>query len=188
MKTKIVDKFLTGGLVLQPEAFVDERGFFVEVFKKDELESLGITVDFVQENHSSSKKGTVRGLHFQYKPEMAKLMRVIAGEAFLVVVDIRKSSPTRGKWFGIEVSAKNKLQVWAPAGCATGFCVTSEYAEVQYLCTAQYNNKGESGVLWNDPAIGIKWPVRKPILSVKDKDAQTLEEWFKRPEADIFRF
>jgi dTDP-4-dehydrorhamnose 3,5-epimerase len=188
MKTRLVEKFLTGGLVLQPEAFVDERGFFMEVFKKDELESLGIPADFVQENHSSSKKGTVRGLHFQYAPEMAKLMRVIAGEAFLVVVDIRKGSPTLKKWFGIEASAKNKLQIWAPAGCATGFCVTSECAEVQYLCTAQYNNKGESGVLWNDPAIGIKWPVKTPILSEKDKTAQKLAEWLKRPEADVFTF
>ncbi len=188
MKTKVVEKFLNGGVVLQPEVFEDERGFFVEIFKKDELKSLGIQADFIQGNHSSSKKETVRGLHFQYAPAMAKLMRVTVGEAFLVVVDIRKGSPSLGKWFGVEVSAKNKLQVWAPAGCARGFCVISDYAEVEYFATAQYNNKGESGILWNDPEIGIKWPVKRPLLSGKDRQAQTLAAWLNRPEADLFTY
>ncbi len=186
MKTKVIKEFLNGGMVLQPEVFEDERGFFIEVFKEKELKELGINADFVQQNHSSSKKGTVRGLHFQYKPHMAKLMRVTAGEAFLVVVDIRKGSPTFRQWFGIEASAANKLQVWAPAGCARGFCVISDYAEIQYLCTGGYNKDGESGILWNDPAIGIKWPVEQPILSAKDTTAQTLSEWIEKPESDSF--
>ena len=188
MKTKVVKEFLNGGLVLQPEVFEDERGFFIEVFKEKELKELGIPADFVQQNHSSSKKGTVRGLHFQYQPQMAKLMRVTVGEAFLVVVDIRKKSPTIGKWFGIQVTAENKLQVWAPPGCARGFCVTSDSAEIQYLCTGGYNKAGESGILWNDPAIGVEWPVEMPILSEKDTTAQTLADWLKRPEADMVTY
>ena len=116
---------------------------------------------------------------------MGKLMRVTLGKAFLVAVDIRKGSPTLGKWFGAEVSAEDKRQVWAPAGFARGFCVVSDYAEVQYKCTGIYNNKAESGILWNDPAIGIEWPVQNPILSAK---AQTLAQWLGSPLSDHFRY
>ena len=119
---------------------------------------------------------------------MGKLMRVTFGSAFLVAVDIRKGSPTLGKWFGVEVSAANKKQVWAPAGFARGFCTLSEFAEVQYKCTGLYSNKAESGVLWNDPEIGIEWPIASPILSAKDAKAQTLAEWLARPESEQFRY
>ena len=119
---------------------------------------------------------------------MGKLMRVTIGKAFLVAVDIRKGSPTLGKWFGIEVSAENKKQVWAPAGFARGFCVLSEHAEIQYKCTGIYSNKCESGILWNDPAIGIRWPVTNPILSKKDETAQTLAEWLKRSDSNSFQY
>ena len=119
---------------------------------------------------------------------MGKLMRVTQGTAFLVAVDIRKGSPTVGQWFGAEVSAENKKQVFAPAGFARGFCVLSEFAEIQYKCTAIYNNKAESGILWNDPAIGIDWPVKEPLLSEKDRKAQTLGTWLASPPSGIFRY
>lgn len=119
---------------------------------------------------------------------MGKLMRATYGKAFLVAVDIRKGSPTLGRWFGIEASSENRLQVYAPAGCARGFCVLSDYAEIQYLCTGIYSNKAESGVLWNDPAIGIEWPAKSPILSQKDQNAQTLEAWLKRDESRFFPY
>ena len=117
---------------------------------------------------------------------MGKLMRVTLGSAFLVAVDIRKGSPTLGKWFGAEVSAENRRQVWAPAGFARGFCVLSEFAEIQYKCTGLYSNKAESGILWNDPKIGVEWPVKEPSLSAKDQKAQTLEQWLATPDSDHF--
>ena len=119
---------------------------------------------------------------------MGKLMRVTVGTAFLVAVDIRKESPTLGKWFGIEASAKNKIQLYAPACFARGFAVLSDYAEIQYMCTGIYGGpKNESGILWNDPEVGIEWPVKDPVLSDKDKNAQTLAQWLERPESDHFK-
>jgi len=188
MKLTIESEHLNGVRVLQPEVFKDERGFFMEVFRKDQFQDLGLPTDFVQDNHSRSSRGVVRGLHFQWDPPMGKLMRVTLGSAFLVAVDIRKGSPTLGKWFGVEVSEGNKKQVWAPAGFARGFCVLSDHAEIQYKCTGLYNKKGESGILWNDPAIGIHWPVKDPILSAKDTTAQTLEQWLKNPDSDNFTY
>ncbi len=175
-------------IVVVPEIFRDDRGFFMEVFRQDQFKELGLPELFAQMNHSGSVKDVVRGLHFQWDPPMGKLMRVPRGKAFLVAVDIRKGSPTLGKWFGIEASEENGYQVWAPAGFARGFCVLSDYAEVQYLCTGIYNNKAESGIRWNDPEIGIKWPVKTPTLSYKDQSAQTLAEWLKRPESDNFKY
>jgi len=119
---------------------------------------------------------------------MGKLMRVSVGKAFLVAVDIRKGSPSLGKWFGIEVSAENKKQVWAPAGFARGFCVLSEFAEIQYKCTGIYNPQGESGILWNDPEIGIEWPIKNPVLSDKDRNAQSLSQWLNRKESDFYQY
>ena len=173
--------------VVIPEIFQDARGFFTEVFRKDQLAQVGIG-EVMQFNHSGSVRGVLRGLHCQWDPPMGKYMRVPRGEAFLVAVDIRKGSPTIGKWIGIVASETNRKQVWAPAGFARGFCVLSEYAEIQYLCTGTYNSKGESGILWNDPAIGIRWPAADPILSEKDARAQTLAQWIERPESDHFRY
>jgi dTDP-4-dehydrorhamnose 3,5-epimerase len=119
---------------------------------------------------------------------MGKLMRVSLGSAFLVAVDIRKGSPTLGQWFGTEVSAENRRQLWAPAGFARGFCVLSDIAEIQYKCTGLYNSKAESGVRWNDPRIGVQWPVDEPSLSQKDSEAQTLDQWLNKPESDHFHF
>lgn len=119
---------------------------------------------------------------------MGKLMRVTHGSAFLVAVDIRKGSTTCGQWFGKEVSAEDGLQIWAPAGFARGFCVVSEYAEIQYKCTGIYNPRCESGIRWDDPEIGIKWPLRDVVLSQKDRSAPTLSQWMARPESDFFRY
>lgn len=188
MQMRVESEHLNGIKVLVPEVFEDERGFFMEVFRADQFKELGLPVDFVQDNHSRSEKGVARGLHFQWDPPMAKLMRVTIGSAFLVAVDIRKGSPTLGQWFGIEVSAQNKKQVFAPAGFARGFCVLSDVAEIQYKCTGIYSNKGESGIRWNDPDIGVKWPIPNPILSKKDETAQSLAEWLARPEADHFKY
>jgi dTDP-4-dehydrorhamnose 3,5-epimerase len=160
----------------------------METFRVDQFEKHGLPTQYVQDNHSRSVKGVVRGLHFQWDPPMGKLMRVSLGSAFLVAVDIRKGSPTLGKWAGVEVSAENRRQVWAPAGFARGFCVLSDVAEIQYKCTGLYNNKGESGFRWNDPEIGIEWPLRDVSLSEKDKNAQTLAQWLARPESDNFKY
>ena len=186
MQMRIESVALGSVAVLAPEYFKDERGFFVEEFRADQFAELGLPTKFVQENHSGSVKNVVRGLHFQWEPPMGKLMRVLRGEAFLVAVDIRKNSPTLGQWFGKRVNAEERKQIWAPAGFARGFCVVSDYAEIQYLCTGIYNSQAESGILWNDPAIGIEWPVNDPILSGKDEKAQTLQEWLKREESDNY--
>ena len=188
MKISIINEALNGLLVLQPEAFEDERGFFIETYRKDQFDELGIHEEFVQDNHSRSLKGVLRGLHFQWEPPMGKVMRVTKGEAFLVAVDIRKDSPTLGQWHGEIVSAANKKMVWAPAGFARGFCTLSEFAEIQYKCSGLYSNKAESGILWNDPEIGIVWPIENPQLSEKDKVAQTLEEWLVTENSNNFQY
>ena len=192
MRIQIESEHLNGlKVITHPDVFEDERGFFVEVFRADGFAEMGLPAAFVQLNHSRSRKGVLRGLHFQWEPSMGKLMRVTLGSAFLVAVDIRKGSPTLGQWFGTEVSAQNKKQVWAPAGFARGFYVLSDYAELQYLCTGIYNNRGESGVRWNDPGLSIDWPIAagtEPVLSDKDQKARTLGEWLATPESDQFQF
>jgi dTDP-4-dehydrorhamnose 3,5-epimerase len=188
MAFKLEPTALADVKVIVPDAFRDARGFFMETYRVDQFKELGLPTEFVQDNHSRSSKGVLRGLHFQWQPAMGKLMRVTQGTAFLVAVDIRKNSPTLGKWVGVEVSAENRKQVWAPAGFARGFCVLSEAAEIQYKCTGTYNNKAESGILWNDPTIGIEWPVKEAdaILSDKDRAAQALGAWLARPESQNF--
>lgn len=188
MEVRIESRQLSDIVVVAHEVFEDQRGFFMEVFRADLYKALGLPTEFVQDNHSRSKIGVLRGLHFQWDPPMGKLMRVTYGSAFLVAVDIRKGSPTLGRWFGLEVSAKDKKQVWAPAGFARGFCVTSEFAEIQYKCTGIYNPKAESGIRWNDPQIGINWPVKDPELSDKDRQAQTLDEWLASPNSNHFKY
>jgi dTDP-4-dehydrorhamnose 3,5-epimerase len=188
MEIKIESRHLQDVVVLVPDIFQDSRGFFMETFREDQFKAHGLPYHFVQDNHSRSAKGVVRGLHFQWEPPMGKLMRVTQGSAFLVAVDIRKGSPTLGKWAGIEASAENRREVWAPAGFARGFCVLSDFAEIQYKCTGAYNNKGESGILWNDPAIGIQWPVTNAELSEKDKKAQTLAQWLASPASENFKY
>jgi len=192
MRITIESQHLNGLVVLtHPDVFEDERGFFIEVFRADQFAELGLPTAFVQDNHSRSRKGVLRGLHFQWDPPMGKLMRVTQGTAFLVAVDVRKGSPTLGQWFGAEVSAQNKKQIWAPAGFARGFYVLSDYAEIQYKVTGLYNSKCESGIRWNDPRVGIQWPIDDPaalVVSEKDKNARTLDDWLASPESDNFRF
>jgi dTDP-4-dehydrorhamnose 3,5-epimerase len=188
MKMSIESSPLPDMVVLVPEVFQDSRGFFMETFREDQFKALGLPTRFVQDNHSRSAKGVVRGLHFQWEPPMGKLMRVTAGTAFLVAVDIRKGSPSLGRWAGVVASAENRRQVWAPAGFARGFCVLSDFAEIQYKCTGIYNGKAESGILWNDPAIGIEWPIApsEAQLSEKDARAQTLAQWLDSPMSENF--
>ena len=174
-------------LIITPQIFQDERGFFTEAYRKDKFSEFGLDIEFVQDNHSGSVKDVVRGLHFQWEPPMGKLMRVTQGAALLVAVDIRIGSPTFGKHLAIEASVENRKMVYAPAGFARGFCVLSDFAEIQYKCTGVYTStKAESGILWNDPAIGIQWPVKNPILSKKDEVAQTLEQWAQHPDSKNF--
>jgi len=173
-------------LIIKPSVFEDDRGFFFEVYRKDIFNDLGLNVEFVQDNHSRSVYGTIRGLHFQWDPLMGKLMRVTRGKAFLVAVDMRRKSKTIGEWFGIEISENDKTQIWAPAGFARGFCALSDIVEIQYKCTGIYNSNCESGILWNDPKVGINWPLDNPILSEKDKVAQTLDEWLEKKESNNF--
>jgi dTDP-4-dehydrorhamnose 3,5-epimerase len=174
--------------VIAPAVHGDHRGFFMEAYRKDVFTSMGIPYEFVQDNHSRSAKGVIRGLHFQWDPPMAKLMRVTLGTVFLVAVDIRRGSPTVGQWFGLEVSDENKLQVFAPPGFARGFCVLSDVAELQYKCTAIYNPPREGSILWSDPQIGIEWPIKQPILSEKDVKAQTLAQWLASDAAAAFTY
>jgi dTDP-4-dehydrorhamnose 3,5-epimerase len=188
MEIKIESRFFRDVVVLVPDVFQDTRGFFMETFRKDAFVDNGLPTDFVQDNHSRSIRGVVRGLHFQFDPPMGKLMRVTVGSAFLVAVDIRRGSPTLGQWVGVEASAENRRQVWAPAGFARGFCVLSDTAEIQYKCTGIYNNKGESGIRWDDPKIDIKWPIPDVLLSEKDRTAQKLDEWLSRPESQHFTY
>ena len=188
MQIKLESRHLGEVAVVVPEIFQDSRGFFMETFRTDQFAALGIPHEFVQDNHSRSSRGVLRGLHFQWEPPMGKLMRVTLGTAFLVAVDIRKGSPTLGQWCGVEASAENRREVWAPAGFARGFCVLSDVAEIQYKCTGLYSDKGESGILYNDPEIGVEWPVPEPSLSDKDRKAQTLKEWLAKRESDYFRY
>ena len=173
--------------VVTPELFEDDRGFFVEVFRQDVHEAAGLPTQYPQVNLSRSRRGVIRGLHFQWDPPMGKLMRVAHGEAFLVAVDIRPGSPTLGRWVGLTVDDSAPRMVWAPAGFARGFAALSERVDVEYLCTGTYNGAAESGIRWDDPAIGIEWPLRDPVMSGKDAAAQTLAEWLARPEAEHFR-
>lgn len=162
---------IAGLLIIEPKVFGDERGFFFESFNARRFTELtGITANFVQDNHSKSDKNVLRGLHYQIQQPQGKLVRVIAGEVFDVAVDIRKSSPTFGHWLGITLSADNKRQLWIPAGFAHGFVTTSASAEFLYKTTDYWAPEFERTILWNDPAIGIEWPVDgSPLLSGKDQ-------------------
>jgi dTDP-4-dehydrorhamnose 3,5-epimerase len=183
MPLKIESRQLGEIVVLTPQVFADDRGYFMETYREDEFARLGLPTTFVQDNHSYSRKGVLRGLHFQWEPAMGKLMRVTSGTAFLVAADVRPGSPTLGKWFGLEVSAENKKQVWAPEGFARGFCALTDGVEVQYKCTGTYNSKAESAVRWDDSDLAIEWPIRDVTVSEKDRKAQTFAEWLASDDA-----
>ncbi len=188
MPLRIESAHLDGVVVLVPEVFRDHRGEFIEVFRADDMQRFGLPAQFLQENESRSRRGVLRGLHFQWDPPMGKLMRVTRGRAFLVAVDLRHGSPHLGRVFALEASEEDRRQVWAPAGFARGFCALSDIVEVQYKCTALYNPGGESQIAWNDPDLAIPWPVREPILSEKDRAAQSFAAWLQRPESKAFTF
>ena len=166
-------------VVVVPQVHGDARGFFMETFRADQFQALGLPGTFVQENHSCSGRGVLRGLHFQWDPPMGKLMRVVRGEAFLVAADIRRGSPTLGQWFGVIVSAENKKQVWAPSGFARGFLALADDCEVLYKCTGIYNPQGEGAIHFADPKIGVQWPMdlAEAKTSERDRKAQTLDQW-----------
>lgn len=164
-------------IFIEPAVFPDERGFFMESYKYSDFAAFGIKEHFVQDNHSRSMKGVLRGLHFQTPPKaQGKLVRVVVGEIFDVAVDIRKRSPSYGKWVGERLSAENKRMLYIPPGFAHGFCVLSDTAEVLYKTTEEYAPEHDAGIIWNDPKIGIHWPIEHPLLAKKDVALPRLSE------------
>jgi dTDP-4-dehydrorhamnose 3,5-epimerase len=169
MPFKFQPTAIPGVLLIEPRVVGDARGFFMETYKRSEFADAGITDVFVQENHSLSRRGVLRGLHYQKSPHsQSKVIRVLSGEVFDVAVDIRQGSPTAGRWVGMPLSAENKHMVYVPSWCAHGFCVTSEHAEVIYMTTTEYAPTHESGFMWNDPQLAIDWPISSPTVSARD--------------------
>ncbi len=173
---KVSEAPLPGVRVIELDSFGDARGFFFELFQARRYLEAGIDQPFVQDNFSRSVKDTLRGLHFQEPHPQGKLVQVLQGAVFDVAVDIRRGSPTFGRWFGLELSSENKRQLWIPPGFAHGFCVTSAIADFFYKCTEYYVPEADRAIAWNDPAIGIRWPTQTPLLSKKDAVAKPLSE------------
>ncbi len=173
---KLVETELPGVLVLEPVVYGDERGFFMETWNRRRYEGLGVPTDFVQDNLSYSTRGVLRGLHFQNPNAQGKLVSVLRGEVFDVVVDVRVGSPTFGQWAGVTLSSENKRQLYVPEGFAHGFVVTGEKTLFSYKCTAYYDPEAEHSLRWNDPDLGIDWPIEIPVLSAKDGSAPRLSE------------
>jgi len=182
MSLTVTQTALDGVVIIKPSVFADERGFFLETYHQIKFADLGLPTDFVQDNHSRSKQGVLRGLHYQDERQpMAKLVRCSVGSIFDVAVDLRVGSPTFGKWVGVELSADNFLQFLIPSGFGHGFVVLSEFAEVQYRCTGLYAPETEGAVRWNDPQIGIEWPISEPTLSGRDQAAMSLADYLENP-------
>ena len=177
-------------LVVRPKRYGDDRGWFAEVWQGGAFAELGggLPSSFVQVNQSRSARGVIRGLHFQWDPPQGKLMRVVRGRALMVAVDIRPGSPTLGRHVTCEGSEDEPLLFWAPASFARGFCALADATEVEYFVTATYQPAHESGIRWDDPAVGIRWPVAEPRLSPKDAAAGTLADWLARPESGAFAY
>ena len=173
---KVVETDLPGCLVLEPQVFGDDRGFFYESFNRDKLAEVGLVLDFVQGNVSSSARGVLRGLHYQWPKPQGKLVSVLEGEVWDVAVDIRRGSPTFGRWTAAVLSADNKRQFWIPEGFAHGFVVLSARALFTYLCTQTYDREADAGIRWNDARLSIDWPVAAPVLSDKDARAPLLAD------------
>jgi dTDP-4-dehydrorhamnose 3,5-epimerase len=180
----VVETAIPSVKVIEPKVFGDHRGFFLETYHRKRYREAGIGTDFVQDNHSRSKKGILRGLHYQLRHPQGKLVWCIVGSIFDVAVDLRPGSTSFGKWVGVNLSSENKKQVWVPPGFAHGFCVTSEHAEVIYKCTDLYDAADEGGIVWNDPTVAIDWPITDPILSDKDAKLPLLEQ-AKLPKAIV---
>lgn len=173
---KVVETGLPGCVVIEPAVFGDERGFFFETWNAERFAERGLPTTFVQSNVSSSSRGVLRGLHYQWPNPQGKLVSVLEGEVYDVAVDIRRGSPTFGQWEAVILSAENKRQFWIPEGFAHGFAVVSERAVFSYLCTAVYDKVADAGVRWDDPGIGIDWPISHPQLSAKDEAAPLLAD------------
>lgn len=173
---QIIETAIEGVVVVEPDVYGDHRGFFMETYQRRRYENNGILMDFVQDNLSYSKHGTLRGLHFQISHPQSKLVQVIQGEVFDVAVDVRVGSPDFGKWVGVMLSDSNKRQLFIPEGFAHGFCVVSDSAMFLYKCSDYYDPADEMGILWNDPVLDIEWPVVNPLLSDKDKAYSTLKD------------
>jgi dTDP-4-dehydrorhamnose 3,5-epimerase len=172
---KVSHSKLKDCVIIEPQVFGDERGFFLETFQAARYEQeAGIKLAFVQDNHSRSARGVLRGLHFQKMKPQGKLVRVVRGEVYDVALDIRKGSPTFGEWEGVILSEDNKKQFWVPPGFAHGFVVLSDTADFEYKCTDYYDPSDEGSILWNDPVLDIPWPIANPILSTKDQSAKRL--------------
>jgi len=176
---KVIETVLPGVLIIEPKVFGDARGFFLETFHKQRYEAAGIPANglgFVQDNHSRSSKGVLRGLHFQLENPQGKLVSAGAGVVFDVAADVNPDSATFGQWVGVELSEENHHQLWIPPGYAHGFCVLSDVADFQYKCTALYHPQSDAGVAWDDPQLDIQWPITAPLLSDKDRALPTLSE------------
>lgn len=176
----IEDLPLAGAKVIRPKVFRDDRGFFLESYSEQRYRAAGIPEQWMQDNHSKSSKGTLRGLHYQSQPGQAKLVRVTAGKVFDVLVDIRPDSPTFGKWHGLYIDSEEHAQVYIPVGFAHGFCVLSETAEVQYKVSTPYDAAHECAVRWNDPELGVEWPIAEPLLSSRDQASESFAELRRR--------
>ena len=172
----VIETALPGVLIIEPKAFGDHRGFFLETFQVERYREAGITLPFVQDNHSRSQRGVLRGLHFQKTRPQGKLVSVSRGAVYDVAVDIDPASATYGQFVGVELNDDNHRQMWIPPGYAHGFCVLSEVADFQYKCTDFYFPADESGLLWNDPDVGIPWPITEPQLSAKDANNPRLRD------------
>ncbi|HSP16405.1 MAG TPA: dTDP-4-dehydrorhamnose 3,5-epimerase [Thermoanaerobaculia bacterium] len=173
---KVLQTSLSGVVLLEPRVYSDERGFFIETYRTDRFGDAGITEAFVQDNHSRSQRGVLRGLHYQEPNPQGKLVRCTRGSMFDVAVDIRKGSPQFGKWFGVELSESNRLMLWVPAGFAHGFCALTNDCDVMYKVTALYDPASDRNIVWNDPDVGIAWPIPNPRLSPKDAAAPRLKD------------
>jgi dTDP-4-dehydrorhamnose 3,5-epimerase len=172
----VIETDLPGALILEPRVFHDDRGYFLETWNQDAYASGGLPSTFVQDNFSFSKHGVLRGLHYQEPHPQGKLVWVVSGEVFDVAVDIRQGSPTFGRWTGVTLSAENARQLWIPEGFAHGFVVTGDHARFAYKCTDRYDREADGAIRWDDPSIGIEWPIARPILSEKDAAAPLLAE------------
>jgi dTDP-4-dehydrorhamnose 3,5-epimerase len=177
---KLTPKEIPEVILIEPDVFRDARGFFLETWHERKYARGGITGPFVQDNHSHSRRGALRGLHAQRERPQGKLVRVVAGEVFDVAVDIRRGSPTFGQWVGDRLSGENLRQLWIPPGFAHGFCVLSELVHLEYKCTDFYDSSDEIAIAWNDPEIGIEWPIASPTLSAKDAVAPRLADILER--------
>jgi dTDP-4-dehydrorhamnose 3,5-epimerase len=173
---KFIETPLPGVLLIEPDVFTDDRGFFMETYHLERFREAGIAAPFVQDNHSRSARGVLRGLHYQEPNPQGKLVRCTRGALFDVAVDIRTGSPTFGRWYGTELSDSNRRQLWIPPGFAHGFCALEDDSDLVYKCTAFYDAASDRVIRWNDPAIAIAWPVTTPLLSAKDAGAPRLQD------------